>query len=196
MSATMDKIISRIDEKQYGAFTSSDFLDIDNYKMISKSLETLEDHHRIKRARRGIYYMPEYNEILGIEEAPNLEHIAQAIARQYNLTIIPSGNYALNIIGLSTQVPSKYVYITNGPYNEYTVGNNVIYFKHCTSKEIGNLPYKVLIYIQALKTIGKENVNEDVIKKMSSFLDSKDKMVIKENNHRITAWIYDLLKTM
>jgi predicted transcriptional regulator of viral defense system len=196
MSNTSERILERINSEKYGAFTSSDFSDIDNYKMISKTLETLDDKGIIKRARRGIYYIPKYNELLGIEEAPSINEIAKAIARQYNLIIIPSGNYALNLIGLSTQVPIKYVYITNGPYNEYEVGNNTIYFKHSTSREINNLPYKILICIQALKTIGKNNIDENVIKKISCFLDDGDKNNLKTKNYKITSWIHDILKSV
>lgn len=196
MSNTSERILERINSEKYGAFTSSDFSDIDNYKMISKTLETLDDKGIIKRARRGIYYIPKYNELLGIEEAPSINEIAKAIARQYNLIIIPSGNYALNMIGLSTQVPIKYIYITNGPYNEYEVGNNTIYFKHSTSREINDLSYKILICIQALKTIGKNNIDENVIKKISCFLDDVDKNNLKTKNYKITSWIHDILKSV
>ena len=113
MSEIKNKILNRIKEKKYGAFTSADFVDIGNYKLISKTLERLEDEKILSRARRGVYYVTKYNEALGIEEAPNINEIALAIARQFNIVITPSGNYALNIIGLSTQVPSKYIYITN-----------------------------------------------------------------------------------
>jgi hypothetical protein len=99
------------------------------------------------------------------------------------------------MIGISTQVPSKYIYITNGPYNEYEVGNNKIYFKHTTSREITNIPYKILVSIQALKTLGKENIDDNVRNKILAFL-SDDKEYIKNNNLRITSWIYEELKTM
>ncbi len=194
MSEIKNKILSRINEKNYGAFTSSDFVDIDNYKLISKTLERLEDDKTISRARRGVYYITKYNEILGIEESPDINEIALAIARQFNIVIIPSGNYALNIIGLSTQVPSKYIYITNGPYNEYDVGNNKIYFKHSTSREISNIPYKILVSIQALKTLGKDNIDNKIRNKISCFLSNDDKEYINNNNLRITSWIYEQLK--
>ncbi|MBO5541814.1 MAG: hypothetical protein J5936_00085, partial [Acholeplasmatales bacterium] len=161
---------------------------------ISKTLERLEDEKILSRARRGVYYVTKYNEALGIEEAPNINEIALAIARQFNIVITPSGNYALNIIGLSTQVPSKYIYITNGPYNEYDIGNNKIYFKHSTSREIIDIPYKLLISIQALKTLGKESIDDEVRTKISSFLSDDDRKYINNNNLRITSWIYNELK--
>lgn len=194
MSEIKNKILNRIKEKKYGAFTSADFVDIGNYKLISKTLERLEDERILSRARRGVYYITKYNEVLGIEEAPSIDEIALAIARQFNIVITPSGNYALNIIGLSTQVPSKYIFITNGPYNEYDIGNNKIYFKHSTSREIIDIPYKLLISIQALKTLGKESVDDEVRTKISSFLSDDDRKYINNNNLRITSWIYNELK--
>ena len=194
MSKTKEKILYRINERNYGAFTSSDFSDIDNYKQISKTLERLEDEKVISRVRRGIYILKKYNDILGMEESPDINEVAKAIARQFNIIIIPSGNYSLNIMGLSTQVPSKYVYITNGPYNEYDIGNNKIYFKHSTSREISFLPYRILIAIQGLKTIGKGNIDSNILNKISSFLTEDDKEYIKNNNLRTTSWIYEKLK--
>lgn len=194
MSETREKILYRINEKKYGAFTSSDFSDIDNYKQISKTLERLEDEKIISRVRRGIYILKKYNDFLGMEESPDINEVAKAIARQFNIIIIPSGNYSLNVMGLSTQVPSKYIYITNGPYNDYDIGNNKIYFKHSTSREISFLPYRILIAIQGLKTIGKENIDSNVLNKISSFLTDDDKEYIKNNNLRTTSWIYDELK--
>ncbi len=194
MSEIKNKILNRINEKKYGAFTSSDFVDLDNYKLISKTLEKLEDEKILTRARRGVYYLTKHNDLLDIDEAPDINEIALAIARQFNIVIIPSGNYALNIIGLSTQVPSKYIYITNGPYNEYEIGNNKIYFKRSTSREIVNIPYNILVSIQALKTLRKENIDDNIRNKISCFLSAEDKEYIKNNNLRITSWIYNELK--
>lgn len=196
MSGIKYKILNRIYLEEYKAFTSSDFIDLDNYKNVSKALERLEDEKTIRRIRRGVYYLPKFNETLGIDETPDINEVAKAIARQFNIVIIPSGNYALNIIGLSNQVPAKYIYITNGPYNEYKIGNNTIYFKHSTSKEISNLPYRILVVIQALKIIGKGNIDNLTKMKISSFLSLEDKEYIKSNNLRITSWIYDEFKSI
>lgn len=194
MSNIKTLILERIKEMDFTAFTSSDFQDIANYKSVSKALENLEDEGKIRRARRGVYYLPVYNDFLGFEEAPNIEGIAKAIARQYNWIIAPSGNYALNILGLSTQVPTAYTYISNGPYNKYDIHGNMIYFKHTTSRLVSIFPYKVLIVIQALKILGNENVNEVILIKIRSFLDSNDKKSIMSNKSKITSWIYDILR--
>lgn len=190
MNHIYESILARIMERNYDAFSSSDFLDLNNYKNISKALEKMEDEKIIVRARRGIYYLNKYNIELEIYEVPSIRGIAEAIARQYNWIIIPSGNYALNIVGLSTQVPSKYVFASSGPYNQYDVGNNQIIFKHSTSKEITNYSYNILIAVQVLKTLGKENIDDVVKSKLKNFLTTENKKEIKEKRMNLTSWIY------
>lgn len=192
--STKSLVYDRINKSSYKAYTSSDFLDLDNYKNVSKALETLEDNNLIHRAKRGIYYLAKQNELLGIAEPPNIDEIARAIARQYNFNIIPSSNYALNLIGISTQVPASYTYITDGPYNEYQIGKTIIKFKHATSKEINGLRYKNLIAIQAIKSLGRENITDKIKSQIAHFLDNEDIYELRHNSIKITAWIYDLLK--
>ena len=190
---TQRLIMQRIESSEYGAFTSADFLDLAPFKTINKSLELLEDDGILRKARRGIYYKPVYNETLGIDCAPGLNDVALAIARQFNWIIIPSGNYALNLIGISTQVPQKIIYVSSGPYREYEVGDATIFFKHSTSKEITALRRNNLIAIQAIKTLGKTGIRSSDMDSFSRFLTEGDKNEIR-NGIRITYWIYDVLR--
>lgn len=193
MYKTQQLIYQKIKNEKIKVFTTSDFLDLGDYKTISKSLELLEDEKIIKRARRGVYYLPRINKTLNIETAPDLNEIAKAIARQYNWNIVPSGSYALNIVGLSTQVSNQLVYLSTGPYNKYTVGKNTIIFKHSTSKEINSLSNNILIAIQAMKAIGINNIKDEDLDKISLFLNDEDKKEIR-NKLKTTAWINDKLR--
>ena len=193
MLNTKKEIMDRIKSSKYGAFTTYDFLDLANYKTISKAMETLEDNGKLKKAKRGVYYEPVINKRLGIEIFPSLNDIALAIARQYNWNIIPSGNYALNLIGISTQVPNKIIYVSNGPYREYDVGPNKIIFKHSTTRDIASFRNNNLIAIQALKEIGKDSITFDDLKHINRFLNNEDKNEIIKGM-RTTSWIYEALR--
>ena len=193
MYKTMKEIMKRINKIHFGAYTTSDFLDLAKYKTVSKSLELLEDEGYLKKAKRGVYYKPQFIATLGIETFPSLDDIASAIARQYNWEIIPTGNSALNLIGISTQVPAKTIYISNGPYREYKVGNNSITLKHSTTKEIYSIRRKNLIAIQAIKELGKDGINESEIKLINMFLDKDDKKEIIKGI-KTTTWIYEKLR--
>ncbi len=72
---------------------------------------------------RGVYDKPAYSNLLQEVAAPDPEQIAEALARSYNWTIAPSGNTALNLLGLSTQVPANWVFISSGPYKKYEFGS-------------------------------------------------------------------------
>ena len=144
-------------------FISSDFLDIADYETVRKTLNRLTNSEKIKKILKGIYYNPKYNELIEEYEAPSVHEVAKAIARKYNWQIAPSGNTALNLLGLSTQVPSKCTYISDGRYADFSFGNTVIEFKHRNNKENFNISIETAIVIQALKTIGKDKVTEDHI---------------------------------
>lgn len=194
MTSIQSMMMDRINLHNLKAFSSSDFLDLGNYKAVSKALEKLEDEGKTLRAKRGIYYLRNNNNIFKINEPPDIYEVAKAIARQYNWNIVPSGNFSLNLVGLSTQVPSKYIFISSGPYNKYKIDNIELIFKHSTSKEVSSLPLNILIAIQAIKSIGKEKISDHDMDKIISFLSNDEKLMILTNQIKITSWIYEKLR--
>lgn len=193
MESLQKKILNHIITEDYKAFTSADFISLGNYKNISKSLELLEDSNKIRRVIRGVYDIPSYNHLFKSFEMPNVDEIAKAIARQYNWVICPSGNYALNFLGLNLQVPSKYIYISSGPYREYYIGKIMIVFKHSTSRALTTLEPKILITIQAVKTIGKDSIDdEEYLNRLKKYLVGYEKE-IKNMKVPITTWIHEKL---
>ena len=173
MSNIQKKILERLEASSLKAFTSRDFMDLGNYKLVSKALETLTNDGTLRRARRGIYYLHKIHPVLGIEEMPSIDDIAHAIARQFNWTITPSGNYVLNMLGLSTQVPQQFVYISSGPYNAFDVFGCTIIFKHSASKDICGLSNNNQLVIQAIKELGYYGYSLKPIKKWTSLKSTK-----------------------
>lgn len=176
------------------AFIAKDFTDIADYKAISKSLERLEDDGKIRRVTRGVYDCPKYSELLGEFEAPSPHHIAMAIARNNNWTIAPSGNTALNQLGLSSQVSACWLYISDGPYRTYDINNVKIEFKHRNNKEISGMSYKTAMVIQAIKTLKQENVSENIIKTLKKSLTDEEKAKLLDEAKQTTAWVYAIIK--
>lgn len=121
-------------------FIATDFLDIADYETARKALNRLDSYGKIKKICRGVYYNPKFSELLGEYEAPSPHNVALALARKFNWNIAPSGNTALNQLGLSTQVTAHWTYISDGPYNKFTIGNIEIDFKHRSNKEISGIP--------------------------------------------------------
>ena len=139
-------------------FVAVDFVNITDKKTVNMALLRLEEEKLIVRILRGVYYKAEFNDFLQEYIAPNPDKVAHALARNFGWTIVPCGDTALNILGLSTQVPAAWSYVSDGTYKEYTYDNITIKFKRTTNKEISKLSYKTALVIQALKALGKDNI--------------------------------------
>ena len=87
-------------------FVATDFADITDKKTASVILTRIESEGIIRRVLRGVYDKPEYNEFLKEYIAPIPDNVAHALARNFGWTIVPCGDTALNLLGLSTQVPA------------------------------------------------------------------------------------------
>lgn len=194
-----EKIIGQIYKKIRAqvsgkTFVASDFLDLGEYKAISKSLERLEDENKIRRVIRGVYDCPRYSKLLAEYEAPSPHQVALAIARNNNWTIAPSGNTALNQLGLSTQVAAHWSYITNGSYKKYALNDIEICFKHRSNKEITGKSYKTALVIQALKAIGKENITRHQRNLIAKKLTDEEKAALLQEGKQSVTWIYSAIK--
>jgi len=187
----MERIIETGDTQ---AFVAMDFTDIVDYDTVRQILLRLAMRKKIKRVLRGVYYFPKFSKLLQEYELPSPHHVALAIARNYNWSIVPSGNTALNQLGLSTQVPAYWNYISNGPYKSYSFGSVKIEFKHRSNKEISGFAMKSALVIQALKALGKEEIDETVITTLSKLLTKQEKETLLTDGQSTTAWIYRMIK--
>lgn len=195
----MDTIFAKITEiirqaDSQSVFVASDFSHIAPINTIRQCLSRLEKSQQIVRIMRGVYYQPAYSELLQEYEAPSPHHVAMALARNFGWTIAPSGAAALNMLGLSTQVPARWSFVSDGPYRSFSFGNITMEFKHCSSKEISGMSDKTALVIQAIKALGKESINEGSLQRIRRNLSNEEKIVLLEEAKRTTAWIYEAIK--
>ena len=197
----MDKTINlqlvrdRINESEIGTvFVAMDFVDISDKTNINAYLARLVDEGLVRRILRGVYDKPEYNEFLGEFVAPSPDKVANALARNFGWTIVPCGDTALNLLGLSTQVPATWVYVSDGTYKEYTYDNTTIQFKRTTNKEVSKLSYKTALVIQALKALGKDKIDDTIISRLRKLLTDEEKKNMLDEAKAATSWIYEYIK--
>jgi hypothetical protein len=190
-----DKIRERVLSATNGTvFTTSDFSDIADNNTIRQNMLRLVNEGVLKRILGGVYEKSKYSKLLGEYVAVNPDAVAQALARSYHWTIAPCGNTALNMIGLSTQVPATWSYISDGPYRKYEWNSTCIEFKHRTNKEITGLSYMTALLIQAIKTLGKESITQDIIETLSEKLTRKEKDAALKEASRSADWIFRIIK--
>jgi len=188
-------IINRTDEAEEGSvFVSSDFADIANTDTIRRSLNRMTQRGILRRVIEGVYEKPKYSQLLDEYVTADPDLVAKAIARNYHWTIAPSGLNALNLLGLSTQVPTVWTYVSDGPYRNFRWGNTQLKFKTRTNKEITGLSYTTTLVVQALKTLGKEGVTPEIVQRLRSRLSKSDKKVLLEEASESTDWVYDLIR--
>lgn len=169
-----------------------DFLDYGNPESVKKALFRLKEKGILVRLAHGIYLYPKINEEFGIL-FPSTEEIAKAIARRDKARIAPTGVQALNKLGLSTQVPMKVVYLTDGAARTVKIGKRTITFKKTSPKNLSVKGEISGLAIQALKTIGQNKVDERTIEKIQAILKNEQKENIINDAKLSPAWINKIL---
>lgn len=193
MQTMRDQIVARIDRLGAGkAFSAKDFLDIASRTTIDVTLASLTSAGKIRRIRRGLYDMPKVNPALGGTLSPDIDEVARAIARRQRWKIVPEGAWAANLLGLSTQVPSKIIYLTDGPNNEVPIGRRTIQFKHARPKALAGLEGKFALVVQALRHIGKDGVGTSEIETLRATLSAAEKRKLVKDTRFGVDWIYEV----
>ena len=101
--------------------------------------------------------------------------MAESIAKNNRWTIAPTGNSALNLLGLSTQVPASWTFVSDGPYKKYDIGGKSLEFRHRANRSISGLSAKTNLVIQALKSLPEEEITEAVIEKIRQNLNESER---------------------
>jgi len=169
-----------------------DFLDFGNPDSIKKALLRLKQKRLLVNLAHGIYLYPKKDKELDILY-PSTEDIAKAIARRDKARIIPTGVQALNRLGLSTQVPMKVVYLTDGAARSIKIGKRTITFKKTSPKNLLTRGEISTLAIQALKTIGQGKVDDDTLKKVKTILRKERQENILHDAKLAPAWIKKIL---
>ncbi len=171
MQNAHNKIINRINGSGRGSvFIVADFLDIAGHETVKKNLLRLANSGKLKRLSPGIYYFPAISKLLGSELSPRIDKVADAIARKNKMSILITESLAANLLGLTTQVPTQNVFLTDGKSKTISIGNQKIVFKHATPKSMQLSKHKGGIVIQALKYFGKNRITQDMVNSLKTSL--------------------------
>jgi len=176
------------------AFSSSDLLQKFTRQEADSNLSYLVKIGKIRRICRGIYDYPKHSEFLNQKLSPDIDQIARAFARKFNWRIEISGNSALNLLGLSSQVQGRYLYLSDGPSKTYKIIGTTLEFRKSALKNIGFKHSKSSLIVQSLKTLGKQHITNDVINKIRKHIDPSMYNKILKDTQSATIWIYETVK--
>ena len=188
-----NQILNKIKKAKRGAlFFVDNFITIGNAKAVGKALERLAKSGELQRVATGIYFRPEKDPVIGYV-TPGIETIAKAIAKRDKARIVPTGVYALNQLGLSTQVPLNVIYLTDGAARKIKIGNRTITFKKTTPKNLTALGEIDRLVIQALRTIGKDKVTSEEIEKIQQLLKKEKLTYLQQDIRMAPEWIRKIM---
>lgn len=164
---------------------------------VRAGLSRLSRNGKLNRFSKGIYYIPTYDKWDGTIREPSLDTIAQRIAERDNARIVPTGVYALNRLGLSTQIPTNIVYVTDGSARQVKFGEGrSITFRH--SNELGNFAYhsKIMqLVVMAMREIGEDAISAEQIAKLKNIIaESVSKQDFNNDIVLAPIWIRKILQ--
>lgn len=192
-----DKIYNSVKRRKNGTILfASDFLHIGNRLAINKAMERLTKSKKIVRLSKGIYCKPKVDTELDLGFIyPTLEEIAQAIAKRDKSKIMPTGNYALNLLGLSTQVPMNAVYYTDGSPRKIKIYNGRgILFQRVVPKRLAFKHNLSAMLTFALQEIGKGNLTDSQKNRINELLSKAPQDMIEEDYPLMPEWIRITIK--
>ena len=199
MQSVENKILSVIKSKKYGTILfASDFADAGERKTINKAFERIALSGKIIRLARGIYCKPKVDTEFGFGVIyPSVDDVAQAIEQRYKCRIVPTGDTALNKLGLSTQVPMNAVYLTDGTPRRIKIYNGRgILFKHVVPKRLDFKSELIMLITFALQTLGQGNLSEEQFSRIKQLLSNEPKERISEDLKLIPGWIRSIILKM
>ena len=124
----------------------------------------------IRRVIRGLYDYPAHSRLLKKKLSPDVDQVAHALARKFGWKIQISGNAALNLVGLSTQIPTQYLYLSDGPSKTYQLGNTEVTFKKTRFTQLGLKHSYNEILVQAVQALGDKTLTSEEQQKLRVYL--------------------------
>ena len=193
--AIKDKILYLIQKKGRGTvFSSQDFIPKFKRWEVDRSLTDLEKEGKIIRIIPGFYAFPRYSQLLKEYVTPDMGISAQGIAKKNDWKIFPEGNTALLYLGLSTQVPAKYIYLSSGRHRKYNINGTILEFKELNSKTISINDKNTNLVVQSIAALGKIAANEDdFVKKLSKCFSHDEWIKIEYKAKKVTSWILEVI---
>jgi len=190
-----NKVKNRIYGKGRGwSFSKIDFADLANVSSVDRALSRLQKAGTIRRVLRGLYDYPRYSKLLEQSLSPDIDQVAQALARKFGWTIQVSGNAALNILGLSTQVPTQYLFHSDGKSKTYKIGTIELQFKKTKFKNIRFKYSESELLVQGLTALGKNKITPSQRHKIAEYFPQESHKRILKDTRYSTSWVYDEIK--
>jgi hypothetical protein len=189
-------ILSRIKRWGHGTVViPANFLDLGSRQAVGIALHRLEKAKTIRHLARGVYDYPIVDPLLG-DLSPTIDAITKALTQRDRIRLQPSGAYALNLLGLSEQVPAKIVFLTEGESRTLKIGPMTIQLRRTTPRNMATDGRLSGLIIQAFRSLGKEHVTQDRIDKLKNTIPSKQRQELLKDIAVAPAWMHPIFREL
>ncbi|EIP98895.1 hypothetical protein OpiT1DRAFT_03371 [Opitutaceae bacterium TAV1] len=197
MKSPAQSIEQQVRSRIYGhgrgwVFTPKHLQDLGKTAAIDSALRRFKAAGTIRKLARGLYDYPVEDPVLGLV-TPSAEAIARALVVRDAIRLQPAGAYAANMLGLSEQVPSRIVFLTDGPSRKVKIGRREIHLEHTIPRNMATAGRKSGTVIQALRYLGRDQVNDQVLTTIGRQLSPVDRQSLQKDLIHAPAWIADFL---
>jgi hypothetical protein len=175
---------------------TADFLHLGPRAAVDQALSRLVRKGLLRRVAWGLYDLPRINPRFHVSVPPSPDQVAAAAARRSGARILPSGAAAANMLGLSTQVPAKVVYLTNGRSQTLHAGNIDIHLRHTAHKNFSVKHPSSALVIQALRHLGKHAVTGQTLATLRTRLTPDQRSALRADARYAPAWVSAIAKAL
>lgn len=190
-----NKALSRIYGNGRGwSFSQTDFSDLGSATTINSIFRRLHEKGVIRRTLPGLYDYPQYSELLQEDLAPDIFQQANAIARKFKWEIHPDGASALNLMGVSTQVPARYIFLSDGPTREYNILGTNIWFRKQAARHMKFKYPESGVIVHGLKSLGQEQIDDSVIETIRRWLPEVKRKAVLKDTKSVADWIGEAIR--
>ncbi|OPY66698.1 MAG: hypothetical protein A4E57_02663 [Syntrophorhabdaceae bacterium PtaU1.Bin034] len=187
-------ILQRIQGNGPGwVFSPAHFSDVGSRDAVATALKRYKRTGLIRQVSRGLYEVPRHHPKIG-GLPPSVDSIVKALQDRDAVRLQPTGAYAANLLGLSEQVPSKIILLTDGPTRRVNIEGQSIVLKHTTPKAMATAGRKSGLVIQALRHIGPKGVTSDILDRIRRGISDDDKKQLLQDIRYAPAWIARLMR--
>jgi len=174
-------------------FTPADLCALGSRNAVAGALKRHKKAGLIRQVARGLYERPRTHPKLGLLP-PDLQAIAEALKKRNAIRLQPTGAYAANLLHLSTQVPARVVYLTDGPTRRLNVGKTQVTLRRTTPRNMATAGTASGLVIQALRWLGKDSDHRLTVRRLRRLLSPEDRRRLSADARYAPEWIAKIMR--
>lgn len=169
-----------------GLLSPKEFLHLASRAAVDQGLTRLTREGKLLRVGRGVYAAPVLSRFGS--RPPSTQAVVEAIESASGEIVVANGASEANALGLTTQVPTREIFLTSGPSRQLRLGNRNVELKHGSRWQLGLGKRPAGMSIRALSWLGPEHALT-ALKILRTKLSEEEWMAIRSARSTLPSWM-------